>query len=361
MDVKHISNNIRKWRITKGYSQKTLAEKAGVSLLTIKKLESGENQPRMNTLEAISKGLEIRLYDLIVYSKPLKTVRFRSTQKTRSPENILTRIGLLLEDYSYLEDVLDDKLTFELNQIHNILKDRTPIEIAAYYRKKLGLNSTEPVYDISNIFEKAGVKILFITIKSDGIFGLSVGKEDGGSAVIVNDWDRITVERKIFTAFHELGHLILHPDAYDVTIIDENEKEEKEADLFASHFLMPQEGFIKEWDETYGLSLIERVFVLKNIYRVSYQSVLHRLIESGITDSSIKNQFQKLYQLHYHKILKPKQEPLGLKNIIFIDNRFRRLIRKAIEKDEISLSRGAEMLNLKIGEMQELVNSWITA
>ena len=72
MDVKHISNNIRKWRITKGYSQKTLAEKAGVSLLTIKKLESGENQPRMNTLEAISKGLEIRLYDLIVYSKPLK-------------------------------------------------------------------------------------------------------------------------------------------------------------------------------------------------------------------------------------------------------------------------------------------------
>jgi Zn-dependent peptidase ImmA (M78 family) len=313
----------------------------------------------MNTLEAISRGLGIRIYDLFATSKPLKTVRFRSTKKSPIHDNILARISLLLEDYIFLENEIEDRLFFNLSQIQNNFKEKNPVEVAKSCRKILGMNETDPVFNISHIFEKVGVKIIFITINSDKIFGLSVGEEDGGPAVIVNDWDRITSERKIFTAFHELGHLILHPDAYNVEITKENEDEEKEADLFASHFLMPQEGFEKIWDETYGLSLIDRVFTIKFRYRVSYQAVLHRLIETGFANSSIKEHFQKLYELKYNKPLKPKQEPMGLNQKIFIDNRFHRLIRKAIEQDKISLSRGAEILNIKIGEMQEYVKNWL--
>lgn len=45
---------------------------------------------------------------------------------------------------------------------------------------------------------------------SDDFFGLSIGPADGGPAVVVNVWDGISVERWIFTAAHELGHLVLH-------------------------------------------------------------------------------------------------------------------------------------------------------
>ena len=59
-------------------------------------------------------------------------------------------------------------------------------------------------------------------------------------------WERISVERWIFSAAHELGHLLLHPMSYDSSKHDEPRAEEKEADTFASYFLMPEMSFKKE-------------------------------------------------------------------------------------------------------------------
>jgi Zn-dependent peptidase ImmA (M78 family) len=93
----------------------------------------------------------------------------------------------------------------------------------------------------------------------------------------VNTWDRISVERWIFTAAHELGHLLLHLDAYQVDKLEEDVGEEKEADIFAAHFLMPDHVFKKELAEASGLSWYDRVFKLKRLFRVSYRSVLYRI------------------------------------------------------------------------------------
>ncbi len=57
-------------------------------------------------------------------------------------------------------------------------------------------------------------KLLLLETTQDSFFGLSVGERDGGAAVVVNTWDRISVERWIFAAAHELGHLLLHPAEY---------------------------------------------------------------------------------------------------------------------------------------------------
>jgi Zn-dependent peptidase ImmA (M78 family) len=108
-----------------------------------------------------------------------------------------------------------------------------------------------------------------------------VAPGNGGPAVVVNTWDRISVERWIFTAAHELGHILLHREAYHRSMANEEEQEEKEADRFASHFLMPEESFESEWAQTRGLPLIARVLIVKRIYRVSYKTVLYRLHEHG--------------------------------------------------------------------------------
>ena len=68
------------------------------------------------------------------------------------------------------------------------------------------------------------------------------------------------VEQRVFTAAHELGYLILHLSSYDVIQETENKAQEQEADHFAAHFLMPDVGFLKEWDETSGRHWVERVF-----------------------------------------------------------------------------------------------------
>ncbi len=42
----------------------------------------------------------------------------------------------------------------------------------------------------------------------------------------------------------------------------------------------------------------------------------------------------------------------------FFEDRFSRLTRETVEKEKISLSRGAEMLRIGIEEMRELWNDW---
>ncbi len=90
----------------------------------------------------------------------------------------------------------------------------TPAGIARAARRAVGLESGEPVRNVSRLIEENGVKLLLMETARDSFFGLSVGKRDGGPAVVVNTWDRISVERWIFTAAHELGHLLLHPAEY---------------------------------------------------------------------------------------------------------------------------------------------------
>ena len=73
-------------------------------------------------------------------------------------------------------------------------------------------------------------------METDSFLGLSVSEqEEGGPAVIVNTWKRLPVETWIFSAAHELGHLLMHLNAYDIDQTTEIDEQESEADQFASH------------------------------------------------------------------------------------------------------------------------------
>lgn len=74
---------------------------------------------------------------------------------------------------------------------------------------------------------------------------------------------------------------MLHAGDYDPRVTVEDREHEREADLFAAHFLMPMASFQKEWAQSSGLGLYDRVLKLKRIYRVSYLTVLYRLDEMG--------------------------------------------------------------------------------
>ena len=61
-----ISENLKKLRDKKGYSLEKVARLADLSLNTIVKVENGVNQnPTIETLTKIAKGLEVGVEDLI--------------------------------------------------------------------------------------------------------------------------------------------------------------------------------------------------------------------------------------------------------------------------------------------------------
>ncbi|TVQ13838.1 MAG: XRE family transcriptional regulator [Balneolaceae bacterium] len=59
------TENIKYHRSNRGFSQEKLAEAADVSLRTIQRLESGETEPRGDTVIRIAKALDIPPGDLL--------------------------------------------------------------------------------------------------------------------------------------------------------------------------------------------------------------------------------------------------------------------------------------------------------
>ena len=369
MNLKTLAQNARRLRTGKGLSQAALAGLAGLSLPAIKNLEGAKSQPRMNTVEAIARALDVKLEELFLPVRELKTVRFRSSKRMQNRENILASVSRWMDDFNFLEQILDDHIRFQFSGMRGWGLRSNAIAVAGKCRSELGLGPKEPIHDICGLLEHAGVKVYPLSSASEDFFGLSVAQEDGGPAVVVNNWERISVERRIFSAVHELGHLVLHRTAYDVTQVAENRTEEQEADLFAGHFLMPDEGFRSEWADGAGLFWLDRVFKVKRIFHVSYKTVLKRLIEYGDTDDGIWRTFNAAYARHFRRRLSFKEEPMGisstepfsLQKFDFYEDRYRRLARKAVEEGRISISRGAEILRISVNEMQDLLNDWGSA
>lgn len=368
MNLQILAQNLRRLRTAKHFSQKALADAAGLSVLAIKNLEGAKNEPRMNTMQAIARAMDVKLQELFLPVRELKTVRFRSSKRMPNRENILANISRWLDDFNYLEQILEGNVIFLLKEARAHCVRNNISGAAAVCREKLGLKRSEPIYDICGLLEYAGIKVFPVSAASNGFFGLSIGEEDGGPAIAVNTWERISVERRIYSAAHELGHLMLHRDAFDVSQTAEDKEEEREADLFAGHFLMPAEGFRNEWNEAAGLHWVDRVFKVKRIFHVSYKTVLVRLIECGAADQTIWKTFNLAYQRRFNRKLPFREEPMGigtvepfgLHHFDFYEDRLSRLTRKAVEDDKISLSRGAEILRIDIEEMQELFSNWGT-
>jgi len=381
-----LSNNLRRIRTSKKLSQVQLAEKSGLSRVGYRKIEDGDSEPKSETLIAIARALDVPLEQLLVPVRPLTQVRFRAQKKLHSREEVLANVARQLDHYLQLEELLGEKKRPAFAKARKALAglntESRPIVAAARVRVAFGLEPSEGIRDICGLLEDHGVKVLSPSVATDGFFGLSVGEKDGGPAVAVNTWDRISVERWIFTAAHELGHLLLHLDAYDVDRTDENEDEEHAADVFASHFLMPENVFQKELKEAWGLSLYDRVFKLKRIFRVSYRSVLYRLA-SHLPPEQKKNVWIQ-FNVEYKRkndgrslpgtvepeglppdafFLRPAdrsaEEPERLDRHDFMQDRLARLVRKALESDEITMGKAAEILELDLEEMRELANSWV--
>lgn len=381
-----IAANLRRLRAVMNLTQDEVAEKAGLSRAGYRNIENRKTLPRASTLEALAEVFGVSLQELVTPVPVLRYVRFRSFKRLRTRESILAEAARWLADFNELEVILGDRQGYTLAGLAAPPRQRkekgkvSPEEVAGEVRRSFGLGPREPVRDICGLLEANGVKMLPLRVASDAFFGLSVAPEDGGPAVVVNTWERISVERWIFTAVHELGHLVLHQKAYDVQHKEEAMVEEKQANLFAGYFLMPQEVFHDEWADTLGLAFLDRVLKVKRIFRVSYKTVLYRLAETANLGTNVWQRFQSEYRVRHGRTLMKDDEPDALAADAFqasfpeaskagepedlscadfMVDRLSGLVRRGVESGAISLGRAAEILGLSLSEARSLAASWV--
>ena len=371
-----IASNLARLRMDRQLTQQELAAKAGLSRVALGKIERGAVIPRARTLGLLAVALGVPLGELVTPVRPLESVRFRARARVHAREQILAEVSKWLDAYTELEAALDERQPFRFAVEHSPGRQGTPVDDARAARRAVGLAPDEPVRDICGLLEENGVKLLLLETKRDSFFGLSVGARDGGPAVVVNTWDRISVERWIFTAAHELGHLLLHPSEYQRDATELPIQAEREADAFASEFLMPEAAFGAEWEETRGHPLLVRVLKVKRIFRVSYKTVLYRLVESGRENADVWRAFQGQHRRHFGKTLRKADEPaaletsefawnwsrsgepVGLTRHDFIEDRLSRLVRQGLETKLLSLGRAAEILGLAREEIRKRAREW---
>jgi Zn-dependent peptidase ImmA (M78 family)/transcriptional regulator with XRE-family HTH domain len=369
MDPKQaIAINTRRIRSARGMSMVDVAQAAGITRQALSSIEKGLTlNPRVGNLQAIAQVLEVPIIDLLAVPPALNTVRFRSNSiKTAKDEarkqQYLIDSAFWLSNFNSLQELLDDKKQYKLSGVSDMLdgpKEGRPVMAAQYARKALGLKEDEPIGDIVGLMENAGIKIKASEFILKKFFGFSVAAADGGPAIVVNASKDITVERMIFTVAHELGHLLLHPQAYTPSKSTENDLEEEQANCFAGHFLMPQSAFNKKMNESYGLGFIDKIMHIKRFFGVSYQTVLRRWIEMEVAEpKDLYMKFNRLYQNRFGKSLKRTEEPAGLEEFDFVEDYLRLLIRKALDNELITVSRAAEILNVSLEEMRQIINSW---
>lgn len=372
MSARDLGVNIRRYMKFRGISAKALAAQCGIGAVALSNIINGKAEPRSSTLVRICKVLGQGPDKLLADNKELKTMRFR-TQKTMSSrekaarEQLVAEIGRWLDDYLEIEKLLNLRNEDTLPD----LQGHAPVQAAMEMRKKMSMSPDCAVYSILDSVENIGIKIKLMPFGLMKVFGLSVHREDGGPAIIVNNEQKISIERQIFTGAHELGHLALHKETGEIS--DElYDAQEDEANHFASEFLMPQKAFMKEWERLKGFDWKLRVLEIKKLFKVSYMTVIRRIVETmpeQVQERNLYSEFRGWYKVTYNHDFKDHFEPEALcaesepstiagSSVGLESSRFRFLVRRAWEEEHISLSRAAEILGISLEDMNDLAGSW---
>jgi Zn-dependent peptidase ImmA (M78 family) len=125
-------------------------------------------------------------------------------------------------------------------------------------------------------------------------------KDDYNKVIAVNS--KHTLGRQRYSLAHEIYHLYVQRD-FSFSICIENDKKpkiEKQADLFASHFLMPRKAMFWFFEKMLNYSLeeidklinLEDVIRLEQYYKISHTALLWRLRNERIINESQFNDFK---------------------------------------------------------------------
>lgn len=165
--------------------------------------------------------------------------------------------------------------------------------MAVNLRKELGEDSMSPI-DVFAIAKTMPELTTVLYPLGNNISGMCI-KGNGASLIAINSG--MSLGRQRFSMAHEFYHL-----NYDTEVkksvcsiaINGGDEKEREADLFASHFLLPSAALYNVLKDCNTVSL-EQVVWLEQHFGMSRQAILYRLKSEGKIDSNNKMQVDVQY------------------------------------------------------------------
>jgi len=236
-----IGERLKRARIIAGLSLDELAKRAGnvVTKQAISLYEKNQKTPSSKVLLALSKALGVNIeYFFRKEEVRISQVDFRKHSKfgKRKQEMVKERVREYLERYLQVEQVLGLETEFT-NPLKNAsYVDDADMEKAAERVREAWQLGLDPIPDVVEMLEQHDVKVFYLKEESkfNGLSGYA-NDDKRHPFVVLNDNEDFSLDRKRFTALHELGHLLLPTDLpLDM---------EKAANRFAGALLFPAEVY----------------------------------------------------------------------------------------------------------------------
>jgi Zn-dependent peptidase ImmA (M78 family)/transcriptional regulator with XRE-family HTH domain len=259
---------LRTLRLAHGLTQVDLAEVTGVSQAALSKAERGREDLEADRWATLERALAVPAGTLIdAPALPTDARIFHRRQKT-TPETALKRVRAELDLVSLRTGGLLGESVPPLQLRRHPIPDDgfdTPADIAAMVRRDLNLPDG-PILDLVAVAEDAGIVIVTGDLDSVQVDAIAGWPEQASPIILVAR--HASAERQRFTVAHELGHAVMHS-------AEPSPSHEREADAFASAFLMPAGSFRSDW----AGSDLDALLRLKRHWRVSLAAVIRRAFD----------------------------------------------------------------------------------
>lgn len=258
-------------RKRRGFKKTKLAELSKVDLRAVSAFEAGEYPPSTETLARIASVLKFPLEFFCgedLDEPSLDSGSFRSMSKMTAPQRdmALSQAALGLHFMEWIES------RFELPdaELPDLSREPNPEAAAESLRRAWSLGALS-IRNMIHLLEAKGVRVLSLAVDAREVDAFSMWK-GARPFVFLNTYK--STEHSRFDAAHELGHLVLHKHGPP-----QGREAEKQANTFASAFLMPRASVLANVPRFPSYSTLVR---LKRVWTTSVSALSYRLHELGV-------------------------------------------------------------------------------
>jgi transcriptional regulator with XRE-family HTH domain len=336
-----IGERLKMARRMAGMSQQDVADKVGVSRMSISKYERELNKPGSDVLIRLAKALGVKVeYLLRPVEVNISVPAFRKRSRLRKKEEnaIIERTRDWLERYLDLESLFGEPVTFRWPDIPrqvNTLNDAEEVALALREAWQLGF---DPIDNLIDVLEDHGIKVWVLEEDLDDFDALTLWANEELPVIVVKGASY--GDRQRLNLAHELGYLVLQ--------IAEHVDEERAAFRFGAAFLVPSPIAYEELGQKRKDLDPYELHLLKRKYGLSMQAWIYRARDLDI----ISKATAKRLFIRFRREGWREEEP-GDQIAPERPQRMKRLLLRALAENVLSRSRAAELLGKSWAEFWE--------
>jgi Zn-dependent peptidase ImmA (M78 family)/DNA-binding XRE family transcriptional regulator len=275
-----VASRLSMARSLRGLTATALAKAVDVTPEWLSKVERSRTTPSSELVSRLARSLDMPV-DFLYREAPdlpsTEAFHFRASSKLAQKDEVAARALASLA--SELSEWMDDAYKLPVPGIPDIQElagadiDAGPEVAAEALRNYWGLGAA-PVSNMVGLLESKGARVFSVNGTFQAIDAFSF--RHGGNAIVFLNPSK-SAERLRFDLAHELGHLVLHGGSlYE----DDSKARERQANDFASAFLMPRAGLLGSLRGDLSLDAVLR---LRDDWNVSGMAVAVRLHQLGVT------------------------------------------------------------------------------